>query len=197
MRMHISLTLRLMALPLLVAIGGASLAEDWHFSADAGVVAISDVHGDYDAMQETLRRAGIVDEKLQWSAGAVHLVVTGDLLDRGPDSRRVMDLLRSLETAAAEQGGTVHLLLGNHEVMNLVGRPALRGRRRIRRVRGGRIGCGARALVRTLLSDGGRGCRSGCGPAGLGRTAPTGLSSPTAARSVVTVSTVHGYCRSR
>jgi len=43
------------------------------------------------------------------------------LLDRGPDSRRVMDLIMRLAQQAASAGGQVHQLLGNHEVMNLIG----------------------------------------------------------------------------
>lgn len=96
-------------------------ADDWRFDDVDRIVAISDVHGDYDAMVSTLRNAGVLNDELAWSAGDDHLVITGDLLDRGPDSRKVMDLVRALEPLAAADGGAVHLLLGNHEVMNLVG----------------------------------------------------------------------------
>jgi len=48
-------------------------------------------------------------------------VQTGDVLDRGADSRKVIDLLRKLERDAAAAGGRVHVLLGNHEFMRLVG----------------------------------------------------------------------------
>lgn len=99
----------------------ADEAQQWRWSGVARVVAISDVHGAYDAMVRTLKNAGILDESLQWSAGETHLVITGDLLDRGPDSRSVMDLIMGIEPEAETAGGAVHLLLGNHEVMNLVG----------------------------------------------------------------------------
>ena len=46
---------------------------------------------------------------------------TGDVLDRGADSRKVVDLLRRLERDAAAAGGGVHALLGNHEFMRVVG----------------------------------------------------------------------------
>jgi len=95
--------------------------EQWKFSDVDRVVAISDVHGAYSAMVGTLKNAGVLDESLHWSAGSTHLVITGDLLDRGPDSRRVMDLVMSMEPEAEAAGGALHLLLGNHEVMNLVG----------------------------------------------------------------------------
>jgi hypothetical protein len=47
-------------------------------------------------------------------------VQTGDVLDRGPDSRKVLDLLRRLEGEAARAGGRVYALLGNHELMRLI-----------------------------------------------------------------------------
>ena len=98
----------------------AGALAEWQFQADR-VVAVSDVHGDFDAMVATLASGGLVDESRAWAGGSSTLVVTGDLLDRGPDSRRVMDLLMALEAEAGEAGGAVHVLLGNHEVMNLVG----------------------------------------------------------------------------
>jgi hypothetical protein len=42
-------------------------------------------------------------------------------MDRGADSRNIMDLVMQLEEQSVADGGMVHLLLGNHEVMNLVG----------------------------------------------------------------------------
>jgi len=63
----------------------------------------------------------VIDKRLAWSGGKTHLVITGDLLDRGADSRRVMDLIMRLEQDAPLAGGRVHQLLGNHEVMNLIG----------------------------------------------------------------------------
>ena len=85
------------------------------------VIAVSDVHGDFDALTATLERAGVVDAQGRWCGGDRHLVVTGDLLDRGAHSRQAMDLMMRLEGEAATAGGAVHMLLGNHEVMNLVG----------------------------------------------------------------------------
>lgn len=96
-------------------------ADEWHFSGAKRIVAIGDVHGAYDALIETLQAADVIDSKLAWSGGKTHLVSTGDLLDRGPDSRLVMDLIMRLEREAPRAGGRVHLVLGNHEVMNLIG----------------------------------------------------------------------------
>jgi hypothetical protein len=85
------------------------------------VVAVGDVHGAYDSFLAVLRLAGLVDEKERWSGGKAHLVQTGDLLDRGTDARKVLDLLMRLEGEARKAGGRVHALLGNHEVMNMLG----------------------------------------------------------------------------
>jgi len=85
------------------------------------VVAFADVHGAHEELTALLRTAGVVDEQLRWSAGKAHVVSLGDLLDRGADSRRVMDLLMRLQQEAAAAGGRLHVVLGNHEAMNLLG----------------------------------------------------------------------------
>jgi len=97
------------------------LADEWHFSDVERIVAVSDIHGAFDALVATLQKSNVIDGSLVWSGGKTHFVVTGDLLDRGPESRRVMDLIMRLEREAAHAGGQVHQLLGNHEVMNLIG----------------------------------------------------------------------------
>lgn len=106
---------------LLVAAWQPAIAQDWSWSEVGRVVAIADVHGAYEPMLRTLRNASVISDANRWIAGDTHLVVIGDLLDRGPDSRAVMDFLMALEGEAATAGGRVHVLIGNHEVMNLVG----------------------------------------------------------------------------
>lgn len=54
-------------------------------------------------------------EAAQWSAGAAVLVVTGDLMDKGPAPLEAIDLLRTLEPQAASAGGRVIFTMGNHE----------------------------------------------------------------------------------
>lgn len=106
-----------LALVLLVA---PMLAQDT-FEGVERIVAIGDVHGDYNRFVELLRRAELIGVKNAWRGGAAHLVVLGDFLDRGRDSRRVMDLLIDLQSQAQGAGGRVHALLGNHETMNIYG----------------------------------------------------------------------------
>ncbi|MCZ6619306.1 MAG: metallophosphoesterase, partial [Gammaproteobacteria bacterium] len=55
------------------------------------------------------------------TGGSTHLVSLGDLLDRGGESRKVLELLMRLEKEAQLAGGRVHVILGNHEIMNLTG----------------------------------------------------------------------------
>lgn len=89
--------------------------------APARVVAVGDLHGDLDAARAALQLAGVLDDKGHWSGGETWLVQTGDITDRGPDSRGVIALLRQLTTEAEAAGGKVIPLLGNHEVMNVLG----------------------------------------------------------------------------
>jgi hypothetical protein len=63
----------------------------------------------------------VVDADAHWAGGRTHLVQTGDVVDRGPESRRALDLLMRLEREARRAGGRVHALLGNHEVMVMLG----------------------------------------------------------------------------
>ncbi len=85
------------------------------------VIAIGDVHGDFDDFCLILKRVGLIDEKLHWTGNHAILVQMGDLLDRGPKERQALDLMRSLEDEAAKAGGRAVTLLGNHEMMNLMG----------------------------------------------------------------------------
>ena len=82
------------------------------------IVAIGDIHGDFDAFVGLLQHARLIDGDRRWTGGEITLVQTGDCLDRGPKVRDVLDLLMALEQQAPSQGGRVVALLGNHETMN-------------------------------------------------------------------------------
>ena len=85
------------------------------------VVAIGDVHNAFDDFVAILRRTGLINEQNHWAGGKTTFVQVGDLLDRGPKPREVMGLMMALEKEAAQAGGRVVSLLGNHEVMNIMG----------------------------------------------------------------------------
>ncbi|MGA2924210.1 MAG: metallophosphoesterase [Candidatus Sulfotelmatobacter sp.] len=85
------------------------------------VVAIGDVHGDFDDFVAILKQVGLIDAQHHWTGGKTTLVQVGDVLDRGPKPREAMDLLMSLEKEAPQASGRVVSLLGNHEMMNIMG----------------------------------------------------------------------------
>jgi len=85
------------------------------------IVAIADVHGGFEPFVAILQRAGLIDAQRKWSGGNAVFVQTGDLTDRGNGVRDAIELMMSLEQQASAAGGKVHALLGNHEIMNMVG----------------------------------------------------------------------------
>ncbi len=93
----------------------------YEWTAIERIIVIGDLHGDYENFVKILKGTQVVDPDLHWAAGKVHLVQMGDVMDRGQDARRIFDLLMRLEKEAEEAGGMVHVLLGNHEEMNLTG----------------------------------------------------------------------------
>ena len=87
--------------------------------AGARIVALSDIHGQYGLMLRLLRAHRVIDDKDRWALGRDHLVITGDVFDRGDKVNEVFWLLFQLQQQAHAAGGAVHFLLGNHETMVL------------------------------------------------------------------------------
>jgi len=102
------------------AAGGATQCPG-EAAAAPRVVAIGDVHGSFSGLVEILTASDLIDHDQHWSGGKATLVQVGDILDRGADVRRVMDLLMQLQQESRAAGGKVICLLGNHEAMNLFG----------------------------------------------------------------------------
>ena len=90
-------------------------------SSQPAIMAVGDIHGDFDDFVHILQHSGLIDAQLHWTGNDTTFVQTGDLLDRGPKPRQVMDFLMSLQKEAERKGGHVVVLLGNHEVMNIMG----------------------------------------------------------------------------
>jgi len=87
------------------------------------IVAIGDLHGDYEHFVRLLRGTPpLIDNDDHWVGGKSHLVQMGDVMDRGDEAKRILDLIRRLEKESAAAGGMVHMILGNHEEMNLMNR---------------------------------------------------------------------------
>jgi len=112
-------TLLLALAALMLGVAPARAQAEW--DGVPRVVAIGDLEGDYEKFLDMLRTAGLIDGDGDWSGGRAHLVQLGDIPDRGPNSRAIMDLLRRLEPQARRAGGRVHALIGNHEAMNVYG----------------------------------------------------------------------------
>lgn len=105
------------------------------------VIAIGDLHGDYDLTIDCLKLANLIDDKLNWIAKPKDTVVVqiGDQVDRcrplvgkkctdpkttANDEGRDIDILNlfnDLDKKARKYNGAVISLLGNHEIMNVQG----------------------------------------------------------------------------
>jgi diadenosine tetraphosphatase ApaH/serine/threonine PP2A family protein phosphatase len=93
------------------------------FSANHQPIYITgDIHGQYPRMVALLQQADLIDAQQNWRGGSAHLWFTGDFLDRGEHGLAAIDLVMKLQKQAADEGGGVHALIGNHEVMFLAAR---------------------------------------------------------------------------
>jgi hypothetical protein len=91
------------------------------FPAGNPLFIIADTHGEYEILCGFLRKHRVVDASLRWAFGRGHLVVLGDVFDRGANQTEILWWLYQLEAQARHAGGGVHVLLGNHESMALRG----------------------------------------------------------------------------
>jgi hypothetical protein len=96
-------------------------ARQAEWSGVERIVVIGDLEGAYEKYLDMLRTAQLIDARGNWVGGPAHLVQLGDIPDRGPNSRAIMDHLMRLERQAQRAGGRVHALIGNHEAMNVEG----------------------------------------------------------------------------
>ncbi len=82
------------------------------------IIAIGDIHGDFQVLQKVLMLAGITNQNGHWTGGTSVVVQLGDEIDRGDDDRKVIEYFDALAAEAVTKGGAVYPLLGNHEIMN-------------------------------------------------------------------------------
>ncbi len=85
------------------------------------IFVTSDVEGNFNAFYGMLVGNGIMDKAYNWTFGKGHLVIGGDMVDRGNNAWPCLWLLYKLEQDAEKHGGKVHYILGNHDVMNMHG----------------------------------------------------------------------------
>lgn len=91
------------------------------FTGIDSIAVLSDIHGQYNAARKLLINVGVINEANTWTYGKGHLVIVGDVFDRGPMVNETLWLLHNLQVEANHAGGRVHFLLGNHETMILAG----------------------------------------------------------------------------
>jgi len=86
------------------------------------IVAVGDIHGDYNQFIKILKHAKLIDKNKNWIGKNSILVQMGDLVDRGVDSKKVLDLMIKLKKQSKQNGhGKVYSILGNHELNRLSG----------------------------------------------------------------------------
>lgn len=85
------------------------------------IIVISDIEGNFDAFSSFLLNNKVIDNNYNWIFGNGHLLLNGDFVDRGKNVTQVLWLIYKLENQADKQGGKVHYILGNHEIMNFQG----------------------------------------------------------------------------
>lgn len=112
------------------------------------IVVIGDLHGDFDLTLTCLELSGVIKKgtprncnipNIEWTGGNTVIVQIGDQIDRcrpvngekcydkkttpmdeGRD-RDIMELFTELNKKAVKCGGKVYSLIGNHELMNIIG----------------------------------------------------------------------------
>lgn len=85
------------------------------------LIAISDIEGNFDGFSSFLISNNVIDKNYNWTFTNGHLILVGDFVDRGNNVIPVLWLIYKLEAEAEKQGGKVHYILGNHEIMNFQG----------------------------------------------------------------------------
>lgn len=91
------------------------------YSAPSKMLVLSDIEGNFAAFRKLLQVNQVIDEHFNWTFNNGHLVLAGDMFDRGEQVTECLWLIYSLEEKARAAGGWVHFILGNHEIMNLSG----------------------------------------------------------------------------
>jgi hypothetical protein len=94
------------------------------------IIVIGDVHGDYNAFVHCLKKSKLVNKDLNWIGGKTQVVQMGDILDRMPRTENytdedseftILNLIYKLQMQSFEVGGGFHCIIGNHELMNVMG----------------------------------------------------------------------------
>ena len=108
------------------------------------IIAIGDLHGDYDMTLSALKLGKVIDNSNNWVGDDTIVVQVGDQVDScrpftkscndpsnsvftshvddtTPEDVKVLKFMTTLHDQAVKSGGMVINLLGNHEIMNVMG----------------------------------------------------------------------------
>jgi hypothetical protein len=96
------------------------------------IIAIGDIHGDFRALIKCLKLAKVVNERWEWIGGDTFIIQLGDQVDSKcrsgncekdeiGDELKIIMFLDKLHEKAKLDNGAVYSLLGNHELMNVMG----------------------------------------------------------------------------
>jgi len=121
LRLAASFLIALFSFSPLAFVSSCATAQEMEETNPPRIVAVGDLHGDYEAYEEIMLNAGLIDRRGRWRGGDAVVVQTGDIADRGPDSVKIIRHLQKLEKTARRKGGRVITLVGNHEAMNITG----------------------------------------------------------------------------
>jgi len=116
---RIPVALYVFIITLALVFSGCASADTPPSPTSQKIIAIGDLHGDYGSYMELLAQARLIDKRGKWAGGETIFVQTGDVADRGPDSRKIIEHLQKLQKQARKKGGKVIALAGNHEAMNM------------------------------------------------------------------------------
>jgi ankyrin repeat protein len=100
---------------------GGRDSENMHsYDGVSKILAIGDLHGEYDSFARLLINTNVIDDQLNWNWGKGHILICGDVFDRGQKVTECLWLIYKLQQQARQAGGAVHLILGNHEIIHLL-----------------------------------------------------------------------------
>ena len=109
----------LIVLVTLTSVSGKTIQAE--FAQVDRIVVVGDIHGDMEQAIAVLQSANLIDSRKRWIGEGTHLVQMGDIPDRGPDTKDILKYFQRLTKEAAKAGGQVHMLIGNHDAMNMQG----------------------------------------------------------------------------
>jgi hypothetical protein len=95
--------------------------EPVEFNHPGKIFVVADIEGNFYSFCRLLIMNGVIDNSFKWTYDDGHLVIVGDCFDRGEQVTECLWLIYSLEERARKNGGYIHFILGNHEIMNLNG----------------------------------------------------------------------------